>query len=82
MSQKNTRIFRMCMEWGIYGNSINIDTVGNCRIVCCLLWKNHCLKREIYEFTRKLDKSLNTLLNGKKLDSAVYQQDDLWGWSI
>ena len=44
-----------------------------------LLWKNHCLKQDIYDFTGKLEISLKELLNGKKLDKAVYEQDDLWG---
>ncbi len=48
-------------------------------IIFCLLWKNHCLKRDIYDFTRKLEISLKELLNGRKLDKAACQQDDLWG---
>ena len=48
-------------------------------IVFCLLWKNRCLKRDIYEFTEKLEISLQELLNGKKPDKAEYRRDDLWG---
>ncbi len=48
-------------------------------IICCLLWKNHCLKRDIYDFTEKLEISLKELLDGKNLKKAVYRQDDLWG---
>lgn len=48
-------------------------------IIFYLLWKNYCLKRDIYDFTKRLDSSLNELLNGKTLRTAVYQQDDLWG---
>lgn len=48
-------------------------------IVFYLLWKNYCLKRDIYDFTSKLESSLDELLNDKKLDRVVYQQDDLWG---
>lgn len=44
-----------------------------------LLWKNHCLKRDIYDFTKKLEASLNELLNDKKLNKVVCEQDDLWG---
>lgn len=44
-----------------------------------LLWKNYRLKRDIYDLTKRLDDSLNELLNGKKLDTKPYQQDDLWG---
>lgn len=44
-----------------------------------LLWKNYGLKRDIYDFTKKLDNSLLALLNGERLNTAVYQQDDLWG---
>ena len=44
-----------------------------------LLWRNRCLKRDIYDFTKKLEISLKELLNGKKLDKAVYKRDDLWG---
>lgn len=48
-------------------------------ITSYLLWKNHCLKRDIYDFTKSLDESLNALQNGTKLNTAVYQKDDLWG---
>lgn len=48
-------------------------------IIFYLLWKNHCLKRDIYVFARKLEISLKDLLNGKKMEKAVYEQDDLWG---
>ena len=48
-------------------------------IIFCLLWKNHCLKQDIYDFTRKLEVSLKELLNGKKLNKTMYEQDDLWG---
>lgn len=44
-----------------------------------LLWKNHCLKRDIYDFTKKLEASLDSLLNDKRLNKLVYEQDDLWG---
>ena len=44
-----------------------------------LLWKNYGLKRDIYDFTKKLDNSVLALLNGERLNTAVYQQDDLWG---
>lgn len=44
-----------------------------------LLWENHCLKRDIYDFTKKLEASLHSLLNDKKLNKLVYEQDDLWG---
>ena len=47
--------------------------------ICCLLWKEHCLKRDIYDFTGKLETSLKDLLNGKRLDKTEYKQDDLWG---
>ena len=47
--------------------------------IFCLLWKNRCLKQDIYDFTEKLEISLNELLDGKKLNNAVYGQDDLWG---
>lgn len=44
-----------------------------------LLWKNRCLKQDIYSFTGKLELSLKEILNGKILNKAVYEQDDLWG---
>lgn len=48
-------------------------------IIIYLLWKNHCLERDVYDLTKKLDISLNELLNDKRLDRGAYQQDDLWG---
>ena len=47
-------------------------------IIFCLLWRNRCLKRDIYEFAEKLEISLQELLNGKKPDKAEYRRDDLW----
>ena len=44
-----------------------------------LLHKNHCLKQDIYDFTKKLEASLSELLTDKKLNKTVYEQDDLWG---
>lgn len=46
--------------------------------VVYLLWKNRCLKRDIYDFTEKLDYGLQKLLNEQKLTKEVYGQDDLW----
>lgn len=45
----------------------------------CLLWRNYRLKQDVYDLTRRLDGSLNELLNGVRLDTAAYRQDDLWG---
>ena len=44
-----------------------------------LLWKNHCLKRDVYDFAGKLEKGLSELLEGKSLKRDIYRQDDLWG---
>ena len=48
-------------------------------IIISLLWKNRCLKHDIYDFTRKLENSLNELLNSRNLNKTIYEQDDLWG---
>lgn len=47
--------------------------------VACLMWKNHCLKRDVYDFAGKLERSLDELLEGKRLKRDVYALDDLWG---
>ncbi len=47
--------------------------------IISLLWKNRCLKHDIYDFTRKLENSLNELLNDRNLNKTIYEQDDLWG---
>lgn len=47
--------------------------------VVYLLWKNDRLKQDIYDFTEKLESSLQELLNDKKLNRMVCEQDDLWG---
>ena len=44
-----------------------------------LLWKIHMLKQDIYGFTKNLDMALNIMLNGEKLESRPYSEDDLWG---
>ena len=43
-----------------------------------LLWKIHMLKQDIYGF-KNLDMALNIMLNGEKLESRPYSEDDLWG---
>ena len=43
-----------------------------------LIWKNHCLQRDIYNFNYKLDSCLNDLLNEKELESKSYHTDSLW----
>lgn len=48
-------------------------------IIISLLWKNRCLKHDIYDFTGKLENSLNELLNSRNLNKTIYEQDDLWG---
>ena len=48
-------------------------------IIISLLWKNRCLKHDIYDFTRKLENSLNELLNSRNLNKTICEQDDLWG---
>lgn len=44
-----------------------------------LLWKIHVLKKDIYGFAKNLDMALNIMLNGEKLESRSYSEDDLWG---
>lgn len=44
-----------------------------------LLWKNYRLKQDVYDVTKRLDGGLNELLNGVRLDTEAYRQDDLWG---
>jgi len=46
--------------------------------VSCLLQRNHRQKQDIYDFTEKLERSLDELLNEHELEPAVYRQDDLW----
>lgn len=48
-------------------------------ILAASLWKNHCLKRDIYDFTLQLNESLDDLMKDKELPPAAYRQDDLWG---
>lgn len=48
-------------------------------VVIVLLWKNHCLKRDVYDFTKKLESCLDFLLNDQKLSKESYERDDLWG---
>lgn len=48
-------------------------------IIISLLWKNRCLKHDIYDFTEKLENSLNELLNSRNLNKTICEQDDLWG---
>lgn len=48
-------------------------------VAVSLLWKCYHLKHDIYDFTKKMDNSLNDLLNDNKLEAIPYQEDDLWG---
>lgn len=45
----------------------------------CLLWKCRDLKRGIYDFSRRLDGTLNRMMDGKRLEAEPYEKDDLWG---
>lgn len=45
----------------------------------CLLWKCRDLERGIYDFSRRLDGTLNRMLDGKRLEAEPYEKDDLWG---
>ena len=40
-------------------------------IIISLLWKNRCLKHDIYDFTEKLENSLNELLNSRNLNKTI-----------
>ena len=48
-------------------------------VIICLIWKNYRLKRDIYDFTEKLDTVLNRIMNDQELTPEAYQSDDLWG---
>lgn len=48
-------------------------------VIICLIWKNYRLKRDIYDFTEKLDTVLNRMMNDQELTPEAYQSDDLWG---
>ena len=45
----------------------------------CLLWKCRDLKRGIYDFSRRLDGTLNRMMDGERLEAEPYEKDDLWG---
>ena len=47
-------------------------------LIVYLIWKNHCLQRDIYDFNHKLDSCLNDLLNEKEIESKSYNKDSLW----
>lgn len=47
--------------------------------VLILLWKYWQQKRDIYNFTQKLDTAISLMLQEKTLESEPYRTDDLWG---
>lgn len=44
-----------------------------------LAWKMWKLKKEIYQFTEELEKSLDDMISGKELSAAGQDEDTLWG---
>lgn len=48
-------------------------------IVVYVLSKYYYLKQDVYEYTQKLEVSIDDLINEKRLVSYVNQKDDLWG---
>lgn len=44
-----------------------------------LAWKMWKLKKEIYQFTEELEKSLDDMISGKELPAAGQDEDTLWG---
>lgn len=44
-----------------------------------LAWKNHCWKRDIYEFARRLEENLDNIISGREVDSMGDTEDSLWG---
>lgn len=44
-----------------------------------LAWKMWKLKKEVYQFTEELEKSLDDMISGKELPAAGQDEDTLWG---
>ena len=44
-----------------------------------LVWRNYRLKRDIYDFTEKLDAALLAMLREEELAAEPGKTDDLWG---
>ena len=59
----------------IYILTILLLTAG----VVWLMRRNHCLKRDVYDFAEKLERGLGELLEEKALRRDIYRQEDLWG---
>lgn len=47
-----------------------------------LVWRNYRLKRDIYDFTEKLDAALLAMLREEELAAEPGETDDLWGKSM
>lgn len=42
------------------------------------LWKYVRLKHDVYEYTEKLDNTINYMLKNGELKTTPYENDDLW----
>lgn len=43
------------------------------------VWKSIRLKRDVYDYTQKLDTTINRMLQDEELKAVPYEKDDLWG---
>lgn len=43
------------------------------------VYRYHKLKRDIYDYTYKLEKTIECMLKDEKLENAIQGEDDLWG---
>lgn len=44
-----------------------------------LIWKFHCLKKDVYQFADQLEKALDHILTGKEPENICKDTDTLWG---
>lgn len=58
------------MAWCVAGFAI---------IAAIFIWREWKLKKEVYDYTRNLEQSLDDILSGKKLENLNEEEDSLWG---
>lgn len=78
LKPRNTLIFQMYMEWVIYGSNDFYNIFSLVFITTFALWKYVRLKHDVYEYTEKLDNTINYMLKNGELKTTPYENDDLW----
>lgn len=58
---------------------LTIITICSVLAAVFMAWRLRCLKKDIYSFADRLEKNLDDLISGKKIEDTDETKDTLWG---